>query len=278
MRKLIFIDLDGTLLSSDKKISKENRDAIRSAEEKGLKVIICTGKVFKSAKRFAHEVGINGPLISCNGAEIRDIATERLLYSNFLRKEDCYKVIDICRRKKIYFHAYIDHDMFTEMDECPTPLYWIENTEVPEEYRINIRVISDFMEVVKNSSQNVSKFLMVSKDPEQLSEVRSLLERIDTVSVMCSGDDNIEVVNKNVNKGKALAIVSESNEYKGYDIVAMGDSENDLSMLLESQYKIVMGNADESLKKIADFISATNDENGVAIAIELILNYNPNNL
>lgn len=168
--------------------------------------------------------------------------------------------------------------MFTEMDECPTPLYWIENTEVPEEYRINIRVISDFMEVVKNNSQNVSKFLMVSKDPQQLIEVRSLLERIDTVNVMCSGDDNIEVVNKNVNKGKALAIVSESDEYKGYDIVAMGDSENDLSMLLESQYKIVMGNADESLKKIADFISATNDENGVATAIEQILNYCPNNL
>ncbi|KNY26996.1 Cof-type HAD-IIB family hydrolase [Pseudobacteroides cellulosolvens] len=272
MSKLIFIDLDGTLLSSDKRVSKENRDAIRNAEQKGLKVIICTGKVFKSAKRFAHEIGIKGPLISCNGAEIRDIATEKLLYSDFLRKEDCYKIIDICRRKRIYFHAYIDHDMFTEMGECPTPLYWIENTEVPEEYRINIRVVSDFKEVVNKSSQNVSKFLMVSKDRQQLIEVRHLLEEIDTVNVMCSGDDNIEVVNKNVNKGKALVIVSESSEYSEYEIVAMGDSENDLSMLLESQYKIVMGNADESLKKIADFISATNDENGVAIAIEQILN------
>jgi len=271
MSKLIFIDLDGTLLSSSKEISKENKEAVRIAEENGLKVIICTGKVFKSAKRFAHELGIEGPLISCNGAEIRDIATEELLYSNFIKKDDCYKIIDICRRKNIYFHAYIDHDMFTEMEECPTPLYWIENTEVPEEYRINIRVVPDFKEIVKKSSQNISKFLMVSKDTQQLFEVRRLLEKIDTVNVMCSTDDNIEVVNKNVSKGNALVIVSKSNQYNGYGIVAIGDSENDLSMLLESHYKIVMGNADESLKKIADFISVTNDENGVAIAIRQIL-------
>jgi HAD superfamily hydrolase (TIGR01484 family) len=85
------LDLDGTLLSSSKEISKENKEAVRIAEENGTEVIICTGKVFKSAKRFAHELGIEGPLISCNGAEIRDIATEKLLYSNSIKKEDCYK-------------------------------------------------------------------------------------------------------------------------------------------------------------------------------------------
>jgi Cof subfamily protein (haloacid dehalogenase superfamily) len=275
MSKIIFIDLDGTLLSSSKKISKENKDAVRSAEEKGLKVIICTGKVFKSAKKFAHEVGIEGPLISCNGAEIRDIATEELLYSDFLMKEDCYKIIDICREKRVYFHAYINHDMFTEMNQCPTPLYWRENTEVPDEYRIKIEVVSDFKETVKNSSQNVSKFLMVSHDPKQLVEVRSLIEEIDTVNVMCSGDDNIEVVNKNVSKGKALLFVSEFDKFRGYDTIAMGDSENDLSMLLKSQFKVVMGNASEALKNIADFVSVTNDENGVAKAIGYILNNYP---
>jgi len=271
MSKLIFIDLDGTLLCSNKKISKENKEAVRIAEEKGLKVIICTGKVFKAAKRFAHELGINGPLISCNGAEIRDIATEKLLYSNSILKEDCYKIVDICRSKNIYFHAYINHDMFAEKEECPTPLYWIENTQVPEEYRINIRVVPDFKDIVNKNTQGVSKFLMVSKDPQQLFEVRSLLEKIDTVNVMCSTDDNIEVVNKNVGKGNALTFVSNMDEYNGYGIVAIGDSENDLSMLLESHYKIVMGNADESLKKIADFISPANDESGVAIAIEQVL-------
>lgn len=275
MSKIIFIDLDGTLLDSSKRISRENKDAIKSAEQKGLKVIICTGKVFRSAKRFAHEVGIKGPLISCNGAEIRDISTEKLLYSDFLMKEDCYKVVDICRKKNVYFHAYINHDMFTEMDECPTPLYWRENTEVPEEYRIKIEVVSDFKETIKNSSENVSKFLMVSHDPHQLIEVRRLLEEIDTINVMCSGDDNIEVVNKSVSKGAALMFVSEFEKYKGYGTVAMGDSENDLSMLLKSQYKVVMGNASDALKNIADFVSVTNDENGVAKAIENILNNCP---
>ncbi|HEY9060168.1 MAG TPA: Cof-type HAD-IIB family hydrolase [Pseudobacteroides sp.] len=275
MSKIIFIDLDGTLLDSGKKISKENKDAIKSAEEKGLKVIICTGKVFRSAKRFAHEAGISGPLISCNGAEIRDIATEKLLYSDFLRKEDCYKVIDICRKENIYFHAYINHDMFTEMDECPTPLYWRENTEVPEEYRVKIEVVSDFKETLKNSSESVSKFLMVSHDPHQLIEVRRLLEEIDTINVMCSEHDNIEVVNKSVSKGTALVFVSEFEKYKGYETVAMGDSENDLSMLLKSQYKVAMGNANEALKNIADFVSVTNDENGVAKAIDNILNNCP---
>ena len=161
--------------------------------------------------------------------------------------------------------------MFAEKEECPTPLYWIENTQVPEEYRINIRVVPDFKDIVNKNTQGVSKFLMVSKDPQQLFEVRSLLEKIDTVNVMCSTDDNIEVVNKNVGKGNALTFVSNMDEYNGYGIVAIGDSENDLSMLLESHYKIVMGNADESLKKIADFISPANDESGVAIAIEQVL-------
>ncbi|MDP4180336.1 MAG: Cof-type HAD-IIB family hydrolase [Bacillota bacterium] len=271
MNSIIFIDLDGTLLDSHKRISIENKNEIRRAQANGSKIIICTGKVFKAAKRFAQEVGISGPLISCNGAEIRDIKNDELLYSDFLSKKDSNKIVDICRQSDIYFHAYINHDMFTEKVSCPTPLYWKENVEVEKQYRIRISIVPDFKDVIGVSPHNISKFLIVSHDSDQLLKVRKLIEKIETVNVMCSGLDNLEVVNKSVNKGAALKFISMNEKFKSYRTIAIGDSENDLSMLKSAEYRIAMGNAEKSLKNIAHFVSTTNDESGVAKAIEQIL-------
>jgi hypothetical protein len=267
MYKLISVDLDGTLLNSRKKISKENKEAIELAIEKGVKVVVCSGRVFKGARVYARELNIREPLISCNGAVIRDIKTDEMYYSNLLRKDDCYNIIDICRKENIYFHVYIDNDVYTEKPECPSVSYWRGNSEQPEEDRVKVYMTDDFNKVVNQSSVQVSKFVAISRDFGLLSKVRTKIEGINNVDVMSSNHDNFEVVNKGVNKGTALKFLSEKLKIESKEIIAIGDNENDLEMLKYAGFRIAMGNAEKSVKEIADHITLSNDENGVAEAI-----------
>lgn len=271
MYRLLAVDLDGTLLNSGKRISEENKKAIKRVTEKGIKVVICSGRVFKGARVFAGELNLEELLISCNGAVIKDLKTDELLYSNLLRKEDCYKVADYCRKEDVYFHAYIDNDMFTENPECPSATYWMGNDELPEKDRVKINVVDDFKRIVSESETLVTKMVVISKNPELLSKLRDKVCEISTVDVMSSQEDNFEVVNNGVNKGTALKFLSEKLKIPRGEIIAIGDNENDYAMLKFAGLSIAMENAQDSIKEIADFITLSNDENGVAEAINKII-------
>jgi Cof subfamily protein (haloacid dehalogenase superfamily) len=271
MYRLLAVDLDGTLLNSVKKISEENKKAIRRVIEKGVKVVICSGRVYKGARVFARDLNLDGLLISCNGAVIKDLRTDELLYSNLLRKEDCYKVIDCCRKENTYFHAYIGNDMFTEYPQCPSDTYWMGNNELPEKDRVKINIIDDFKRIVSESQTPVTKIVVISKNPELLLKLRNKVCRISTIDVMSSQDDNFEIVNKGVNKGTALKFLSEKLKIPRTEIVAIGDNENDYAMLKFAGLSIAMRNAQDSIKEIADYITMSNDENGVAEAINKVI-------
>lgn len=108
MYKMLAIDLDGTLLNSNKEISEENQKYIKLAMEKGIKVIICSGRIYSGAKIFAQQLSLQEPMVVCNGAVIKDVKTDKVYYSNLLSKEDCFKVIDILHKYNIYFHTYVE--------------------------------------------------------------------------------------------------------------------------------------------------------------------------
>ncbi len=271
MYRLISVDLDGTLLNSQKKISGENIEAIHMAIEKGIKVIICSGRVFKGARVFARKINTKEPLVSCNGAVVKELETGKILYSNLLRKEDCYEVVDICRRENIYFHAYMDDDMYTENPDCPSILYWKGNSELPERDRVKINITDDFKKTIEKSNILVSKIVVISEDLNALSMIRKRIEEVTGVDVMSSNFDNFEVVNRGANKGTALKFLSEKLNIAREEIIAIGDNENDYTMLKYAGLSIAMGNAEDSIKRIADLVTLTNDESGVAKAIKKIV-------
>jgi len=268
MYKMLAIDLDGTLLDSNKEISQENRKYIKCAVEKGLKVLICSGRIYAGAKVFAEQLALEGPLIVCNGAEIRDVKTDEVYYSSMLSKEDCLKVVDLLHNEGIYFHTYIDDVMYAEKLDYAALYYMIKSKDLRSDFRIDVKVVESVRDVVVKSSENPSKIVVMSSKLEDLNRVRKFVEKVDTIEVVSSNYDNFEVLNRGVSKGKALEIISRMFSVKREEIIAIGDNENDCSMLEYAGFSVAMGNAEERVKNICNFVTLSNDEDGVAQVIK----------
>lgn len=264
MYKLVAIDLDGTLLNSNKQISNEDKEAINQAVNRGIKVIICSGRIYAGARIFARYLGINGAVIACNGAVIKDLEKGEVLYNDFLRMEDCIRALEICNEDDMYFHIYADDTMYTEKLEFSSEFYWKRNLELPKEDRIEIKLINNLKDEMKNFHMNTSKIVVVSDNLEKLSKVRRKVEESYSISVMSSNFDNFEIVNRGVSKGNALKFLSGKLGIKKDEIIAIGDNENDYSMLDFAGLGVAMGNAEEYIKGIADYITSSNNENGVS--------------
>lgn len=268
MYKMLAIDLDGTLLDSNKEISQENRKYIKRAVEKGLKVLICSGRIYAGAKVFAEQLSLEGPLIVCNGAEIRDVKTDEVYYSSMLSKEDCLKVVDLLHNDGIYFHTYIDDVMYAEKLDYAALYYMIKSKDLRSDFRIDVKVVESVRDVVVKSTKNPAKIVVMSSKLEDLNRVRKFVEEVDTIEVVSSNYDNFEVLNRGVSKGKALEIISRMFSVKREEIIAIGDNENDCSMLEYAGFSVAMGNAEDRVKNICDFVTLSNDEDGVAHAIK----------
>ena len=267
MYRLIATDMDGTLLNSSCEVSEANRRALRSAMEKGVRIIICSGRTFKGSRIFAEAMGLRDPIIACNGSIIKDPATGDVLYSNLMNKEDCLRIVELCHKADIYFHAYIDDTYHSERFERQGAYYDRLNRDLPPEERFDIRIVKDFSEVIEKSAARVSKFVIASENGEKLKKLREQVKRIDTTDIMSSQRDNFEVVNRGVSKGNALRFLAEKLNISRDEIIAMGDNENDCSMLEFAGLGVAMGNADEKIKRMARYVAKSNDGDGVADVI-----------
>lgn len=267
MYKLVAIDLDGTLLNSEKKVSEENRTALQLASEKDVKIVICSGRVFKGARVFARHISTNEPIIACNGALIKDMQTDDVLYANTVSKEDCHRIVDICHKENVYFHAYLGDVLYTEALKFGSAFHSKMNQRLPSEDRLEIVLADDMHEVVETNPALAYKFVAISDNAEQLAKTRSRICDIKTIDVMSSFYDNFEMVNHGVSKGNAVKFLCEKLDIKREEVIAIGDNENDLSMIQYAGVGVAMGNAESIVKDIADYITLDNDKNGVSDAI-----------
>lgn len=268
MVKLIAIDLDGTLLNSRKKISEANIHAIQEAQGRGLKVIICTGRIFAGAMTFARELGLsNGPMIGCNGALIKELETGEMLYSQALDMEDCLEVVRSCHEEDLYFHLYVKDTLFSEKLQMAALSYLERNRDLPEDLRMDIRIVEDVEKILVESGTAPTKFVVISEDTQKLAKVRQKVGRLDNVNIVSSDADNFEVIHRDVSKGRALKYIAELLGISMRETMAIGDNENDISMFEAAGLSVAMGNAIDTIKGMAHHVTDSNDEDGVAKAI-----------
>ncbi len=268
MYKLVAIDLDGTLLDMNKEISQRNREALSLAMEKGTRIVICSGRVYTGARLYARQIGSEDPVIACNGAIITDRVDGEVVYSDNMEVEVCLKINEICKRHGIYYHVYAGDTMLTEKLGFTSQKYFEKNQALPPEDRVDIEVVPDMSQKLRELPGKVLKFVAVSDDRALLKAARDDMEKIPEVDVMSSNYDNFEVMNKGVSKGAALKKLSEILDIPAAQMMAIGDNENDISMLEYAGLSVVMENGEECAKAAADYITADNSRDGVAVAIE----------
>ncbi|WPX08372.1 Cof-type HAD-IIB family hydrolase [Anaerocellum danielii] len=269
MYKLIAIDLDMTLLDRNKNISYRNKKAIELAKEKGVKIVLCSGRILKGVMYFAKVLGLcDQVIVACNGAIVRDLKKNKDIYYVGLENEKSLEISRICKENDIYYHYYFRDTMIARRLDYSSKFYHEKNKELPKEEKIDI-IIDDSEQTLKSCGNLVTKFVIIDKDVEKVNQVRKIIEKsLSGVETTKSDINILEVMKEGVNKKKALEFVC---FYLGIDpkeIMAIGDNENDLQMIEFAGLGVAMENAIEELKRVADYVTKSHEDDGVARAIE----------
>jgi Cof subfamily protein (haloacid dehalogenase superfamily) len=262
MYKLIALDMDGTLLREDKTISKETHKAIQRARSKGVKVVLTTGRPIDGVKRYLKELDLindDDYVISYNGALVQNTKTKEVIAQTLMSLDDLDYLYKLSQELKVNIHALTD-------SSCITPK-WSKYSQVEADINDIPLDFVDFNNINKNTT--IVKIMFID-EPEHLSHVISKLppEIYEKYTVLKSTPYFLEFLDKRVNKGAGVEILAKKLGIKTEEIICVGDAGNDLHMIQFAGLGVAMGNAFPEVKEVADYITLSNEENGVAYVID----------
>ncbi|MBH0172109.1 HAD family phosphatase [Fictibacillus sp. 23RED33] len=282
--KLIAIDMDGTLVNRQLKVTKENSETIKEAVNDGHHVVIATGRSYDEAKHTLEDADLHLPLICVNGAEIRSEGWEILssIPLKFEQYEDIKKILD---EEDIYYELYTSKGTFTDdrekAYEVMKDIVLTSNPEATDDdvqkaalrrFRLGlVSVVGDFDKLLSENGIEVYKFLAFSADTAKLQRAFQHLKSVESLAVSASADNNLEITNSEAQKGVAVKRYAELKGISLTDTMAIGDNYNDVSMLEVAGFPVAMGNAVDEVKEMAAFVTKENDESGVSFAIKKFL-------
>jgi Cof subfamily protein (haloacid dehalogenase superfamily) len=267
--KLIVTDMDGTLLNNEKEVSQANQEALKKAREMGVKVVIATGRIYTSAKMYAQLLGIDTPIIACNGAIIKRAGCDEVIQSSPFKKEDLLNLVKILEGFGVYYHFYGQHHFYTKELKYTSEHYAKLNVKVPKDQQISIKIVENPMDQLLSDEidDEILKFTIIDENIEKLRSIRAEVDRVEGLITDKSWHNNIEVMAKGTSKGNALDTLAKMMDINKEEIICFGDNENDLSLFDSSGFKVAMENGEDALKRRADYITSSNDQDGVAKAI-----------
>lgn len=272
--KLIAIDCDNTLIKSNGELHEENIKAINTLMEKGIKVIIATGRNDILVKEYMDEIGFKeGVVIGCNGASIRDIEKEEIIQINYIPKDTMKKIVDICLKNDIRAKLFSLTESYSTTrkdvgDELKEILkHYTKVLKISLEYKYE----EDLYSLVEK--KDFLKVVVLEDDSEKIIKIKNEFKKLDEITAVISAKNCLDVVKRGVSKGEALKYYSQIHGIKREEIAAIGDSENDLDMLNFAGLSVAMGNSDDFIKEACDIVTLSNDEGGVAHAIYKIIQY-----
>lgn len=273
--KIIAVDMDGTLLNDNKQITNNNLYMISKAVDKGVKFVISSGRIPIGLKFYENTVSKNQPMICCNGAIILD-ENKEIIYSKSIDKKVILKVIDIIREKKdTYFHFYDENAIYSEQFKFVTKGFYNFNREVDRKFRVEIKLVPDAKDTIEKAQFDINKIVVIDDDIEYLDELRKRIDSIIDIETTKSEINNIEILGKGVSKGNALKVLARNYGIPIEECIAIGNDENDISMIECAGLGVAVNNARNHIKKYADYITQK-DNNNDAIA-EIIQKFILNN-
>ncbi|MFK2826644.1 Cof-type HAD-IIB family hydrolase [Bacillus sp. B190/17] len=259
MYKMVAIDLDGTLLNDELIVSQGTIEAIQQAVARGTVVTIATGRMFRSAKRFAEQLGLNVPLITYQGALIQDVEEKEVMYERPVPSDIAHQLIEMACEKNMHLQVYQDDMLYAASDNEILRRY-AEAVQVP--YKVEPNLVS-------LAERGFTKALFID-EPHCIDVLQSELRALfgERASIAKSKPTYLEVTHPEANKGIALLHLAQKLGIERSEIIGIGDNYNDLDLVLTAGLGVAMGNAVEEVKEKADYISRSNNEEGVRHVIE----------
>ncbi|MBP1968577.1 Cof subfamily protein (haloacid dehalogenase superfamily) [Virgibacillus natechei] len=267
MYKLVAIDIDGTLLNSRNEITKEVNDAIQAAKENGVSVVLCTGRPIFGINPFIEELKLNNEAdfaITFNGALVQNTYTEEVVSQNNLTYQDLKALYELSKEIQSPMHYFDIKHMYNPNKTINLyTIYKAFANQIPIHYRPMNETPADIV---------IPKAMFVD-EPERLDKIIETIPDSfkEKYMMIKSTPFYLEILHPIVSKGRAIKQLAEKLSIKREEIISIGDGENDLSMIEYAGCGVAMNNATPSVKEAADFQTLSNDENGVAYAIEQLI-------
>ncbi len=271
--KLIALDLDGTLFNHNGKITPMTIAELNRAAAKGVHTVISTGRPFnglpfEQIKDTAIEYAL-----TTNGAAIYRIKNKECLYDNTMDLEMLQPILDYILSRNIHIDLYIDGEGFTPV-RCRENIGKLDVPESLRKYMIATRTpVEDLRAYVDDCGKKIQKINLnfyPQPDGTRLyrDETIKFLKSQSAIEVVCGGFDNFEISKAGVTKSTGLKALTALLGVTMEETMAVGDSENDYSMINAAGLGVAMGNASDDIKAIADYITTSNEEDGVGEAIK----------
>ncbi|MBF9000923.1 Cof-type HAD-IIB family hydrolase [Vibrio nitrifigilis] len=264
MYKVLALDLDGTVLNDQQTIHPEVKQAIREAQE-CCHVIIVTGRHHTAAKPYYQELGLTTPIICCNGTYVYDYEANKVLKEHSIRREDALDFIDLAQQYQMKLVMYETEAM--TYSKCNPIAYmkalekWAE--QFPTQQRPKIKRIASFIELAR-TTQYIWKFV-IEGQPHSIERFANQEWIKQTFSGERSWSNRIDFSAQGNSKGLRLAEYVTELGYDATHVIAVGDNENDMSMIRYAGLGIAMDNAANNVKQSANLICATdNNQDGLA--------------
>jgi hypothetical protein len=257
--KLVAVDLDDSLLDSGRRISPRTKDIIRRAVAQGVTVTMATGRMHCSALPYAQELELDVPLITYNGALIRRTMSGETLFHRPIDEKVAAEVLTLFKEQGWYIQIYLDDVLYVkELDSRASYYASVAGVEA--------QPVGESLYTLAGAP---TKMLTVV-DPEEKNKIADALQKIfgNKLYVTTSKANYLEFNNPEVNKGLAVAYLAQSLGLSRAEVMAVGDSLNDVDMIEYAGWGVAMGNARAEVKAIAQSVTSANDADGVAEAIE----------
>lgn len=285
MIRVIASDMDGTLLDKDHKISERNVKAVKDAVNAGIRFIIATGRSFEQAIHVLEGTGIECDYIVYSGAEIRN-SKQEILKRSVMNLQDCRMVyeilkeydlmylfgaedVDYCigstkdREKELVRHILTFNPNMTEKEARESELFQF--------FLSKTKVVADFEELIA-SGVDIIKIFAAADDLNMLKEIHERLQVNSNLAIASSFENNIEITDVKAQKGSSLKYYIEALGYSMDEVMVLGDSMNDYSMIsMDFGATVAMENGAKEIKDTAKYITKSNEEDGVAYCIEELL-------
>ena len=286
MYKLIAIDLDGTMLNSYGIVTENTKKVIKKTIERGTDVIIASGRPIDSIKAIAKEIGSEKYFIAGNGALIYDIQKDEIIYEKYMTKEKVLEIIKICEENSISYNVYTDKTILAKALKYNVLYYHKENLKKEESKKTNISIVDNMYEYVKKMQEE--KFLKITICDENRSVFSSIIRKlreikgIDVLDVshmsrktIKQGSEDIpieyyytEISLENVDKWDAILYLIEKLNLDKTEVMSIGDNINDKKMIENAGLGIAMQGSTPIVTEVANYITDTNNNDGVAKALE----------
>ena len=266
--RLIALDIDGTTLNSKGRLTERTKDALERVIESGVYVVMATGRCFDALPDDIMAISNMNYVVTSNGAMVRDLNTGEVILRNCLDPEvvvEAEKILRDCGQMVEIFidgTAYIERSLYEYIRDGG-------DTYRHREYVMKTRnPVDDLMGHLLENRDRIENINIFFNSQEAKAAMYPVLLQLENATVTSSLDNNWEIGGATTSKANALRTLTEMLGIKKEEMMACGDSPNDIAMLQEAGISVAVGNAKDPVKEMASFISTTNNEDGVAVAID----------